>query len=114
MHLKRPSMYGNTLIMLMRRSILISDHIHRIDETNVDKPLVNIVVDQAVYAKAVEVRASYFGDLERIVWKLKRDIISFLCNLDVRSSQDVVRPSQDVVRPSQDVVRPSQAVVRPS
>ena len=45
----------------MRRSILISDHIHRIDETNVDKPLVNIVVDQAVYAKAVEVRASYFG-----------------------------------------------------
>ena len=37
---------------------LISDHIHDNNETDVDKPSVTIVVDQAVYTKAVDVRAS--------------------------------------------------------
>ena len=50
---------------LMKRSILISDYIHGTDETDMDKPSVTIVVDQALYTK---VRASSADpDLERIV-----------------------------------------------
>ena len=44
---------------------------HLIDETDVDTPSVTLVVDQAVYAKAVEVRASSSNtDLERIVLRM--------------------------------------------
>ena len=55
----------NVVYTLMKRSILISDYIHGTDETDMDKPSVTIVVDQALYTK---VRASSGDpDLERIV-----------------------------------------------
>ena len=47
------------------------------------------------------------------IWKLKRDIISFLCDLDVHPRHTVVRPRHTVVRPRHTVVRPRHTVVRP-
>ena len=58
-------------------------------------------------------KQKHSGRKRHNLWKLKRDIISFLCDLDVRPRHTVVRPRHTVVRPRHTVVRPRHTVVRP-
>ena len=51
-------------------------------------------------------KQKHSGRKRHNLWKLKRDIISFLCDLDARPRHTVVRPRHTVVRPRHTVVRP--------
>jgi hypothetical protein len=61
----------NVVYTFMKQSINTSDVINCVQPEQVNKPAVVVVLDQAVYAKALEVRSSlHDADLQRIVLRM--------------------------------------------